>query len=149
MAVLLNKNNSGELYIPPPPSSCSCDTIPLAVKRIMQEARELANDPSTEYSAAPLEVSITYLSAHTKTETPSPLLHPCRVTLGRYLCMHSFSLQRITLTNLDYRSGTAQCAGLLAPTLRGDCTTFVSGYLQNTRFDRQASCCLLPTADSN
>ncbi|KAH8117527.1 UBC-like protein [Phellopilus nigrolimitatus] len=26
-----------------------------AVKRIMQEARELANDPSTEYSAAPLE----------------------------------------------------------------------------------------------
>lgn len=39
MAVLLNKNNS-------------------AVKRIMQEARELANDPSTEYSAAPLEDDI-------------------------------------------------------------------------------------------
>ncbi|KAI0003268.1 UBC-like protein [Russula compacta] len=36
---LLNKNNS-------------------AVKRIMQEARELANDPSTEYSAAPLEDDI-------------------------------------------------------------------------------------------
>ncbi|KAJ7172689.1 non-canonical ubiquitin conjugating enzyme 1 [Mycena filopes] len=35
----LNKNNS-------------------AVKRIMQEARELANDPSTEYSAAPLEDDI-------------------------------------------------------------------------------------------
>lgn len=31
----------------------------LAVKRIMQEARELANDPSTEYSAAPLEVRAT------------------------------------------------------------------------------------------
>lgn len=29
----------------------------IAVKRIMQEAKELANDPSTEYSAAPLEVS--------------------------------------------------------------------------------------------
>ncbi|KAI0041559.1 UBC-like protein, partial [Auriscalpium vulgare] len=29
-----------------------------AVKRIMQEARELANDPSTEYSAAPLEDDI-------------------------------------------------------------------------------------------
>jgi len=37
--LLLNKNNS-------------------AVKRIMQEARELANDPSTEYSAAPLEDDI-------------------------------------------------------------------------------------------
>ncbi|KAI9457746.1 UBC-like protein [Lactarius psammicola] len=36
---MLNKNNS-------------------AVKRIMQEARELANDPSTEYSAAPLEDDI-------------------------------------------------------------------------------------------
>jgi len=36
---LLNKNNA-------------------AVKRIMQEARELANDPSTEYSAAPLEDDI-------------------------------------------------------------------------------------------
>lgn len=32
--------------------------VPLAVKRIMQEARELANDPSTDYSAAPLEVRI-------------------------------------------------------------------------------------------
>jgi hypothetical protein len=31
-------------------------TITQAVKRIMQEARELADDPSTEYSAAPLEV---------------------------------------------------------------------------------------------
>lgn len=29
-----------------------------AVKRIMQEARELANDPSTDYSAAPLEDDI-------------------------------------------------------------------------------------------
>jgi len=36
---LLNKNNS-------------------AVKRIMQEAHELANDPSTEYTAAPLEDDI-------------------------------------------------------------------------------------------
>ncbi|KAI0078177.1 UBC-like protein [Panus rudis PR-1116 ss-1] len=29
-----------------------------AIKRIMQEARELANDPSTDYSAAPLEDDI-------------------------------------------------------------------------------------------
>ncbi|KAJ7285634.1 non-canonical ubiquitin conjugating enzyme 1 [Mycena rebaudengoi] len=39
MTTSLNKNNS-------------------AVKRIMQEARELANDPSPEYSAAPLEDDI-------------------------------------------------------------------------------------------
>jgi len=39
MALPLNKNNS-------------------AVKRILQEARELANDTSTEYSAAPLEDDI-------------------------------------------------------------------------------------------
>lgn len=38
-AASLNKNNS-------------------AVKRIMQEAKELANDPSTDYSAAPLEDDI-------------------------------------------------------------------------------------------
>ena len=30
----------------------------LAIKRIMQEAKELASDPSTDYTAAPLEVSI-------------------------------------------------------------------------------------------
>jgi len=38
-ATSLNKNNS-------------------AVKRIMQEARELANDPCTDYTAAPLEDDI-------------------------------------------------------------------------------------------
>ena len=31
------------------------DTV-TAIKRIMQEARELANDPCTDYSATPLEV---------------------------------------------------------------------------------------------
>ncbi|EED77604.1 predicted protein [Postia placenta Mad-698-R] len=31
------------------------DTVRQTVKRIMQEARELANDPCTDYSAAPLE----------------------------------------------------------------------------------------------
>ena len=29
----------------------------IAIKRIMQEARELANDPCTDYTAQPLEVS--------------------------------------------------------------------------------------------
>ena len=64
---LLNKNNSGEVYVQPTPSSRS-DIIPPAVKRIMQEARELANDPSTEYSAAPLEVCTDCLSAYTRTD---------------------------------------------------------------------------------
>jgi len=57
---LLNKNNSGkpavDLGLSP---LCVADVSHRsysAVKRIMQEARELANDPSTEYSAAPLEV---------------------------------------------------------------------------------------------
>ena len=35
---------------------CSGFNAILAIKRIMQEARELANDPCTDYSAAPLEV---------------------------------------------------------------------------------------------
>jgi hypothetical protein len=30
----------------------------LGVKRILQEARDLANDPSTDYVASPLEVRI-------------------------------------------------------------------------------------------
>lgn len=33
----------------------------VAVKRIMQEARELANDPSTDYAAGPLEVCVPLL----------------------------------------------------------------------------------------
>lgn len=33
-------------------------TANAAIKRIMQEARELANDPCTDYRAAPLEVRV-------------------------------------------------------------------------------------------
>ncbi len=40
----------------------------------MQEAREIANDPSTEYPAAPLEVCIPYLSAYMKIDASSPIL---------------------------------------------------------------------------
>ena len=36
----------------------------LAVKRIMQEARELANDPSTDYHAAPLEVRLPFYKSN-------------------------------------------------------------------------------------
>ncbi|KAG9094101.1 hypothetical protein FS749_013120 [Ceratobasidium sp. UAMH 11750] len=35
-----------------------------AVKRILQEAKELQNDPSHEYSAGPLEVSRTIAIPH-------------------------------------------------------------------------------------
>src|SRR6267378_391620 len=57
--------------------------------------------------------------------------------------------QCTSLIKPDYRSGTAHCVGHLEPTLRVDCTTFVSGCLLNIHFDRQVSCYLLPTADSN
>ena len=54
----LNKNNSGMFAYP----SVELEHGPIdpgvAVKRIMQEARELANDPCTDYSAVPLEVCI-------------------------------------------------------------------------------------------
>ncbi|KAI9457753.1 hypothetical protein BJY52DRAFT_1212400 [Lactarius psammicola] len=43
---------------PTDPSSCSSDIIPQADEHITQEVRELANDPSTEYSAAPLEIDV-------------------------------------------------------------------------------------------
>lgn len=54
-ATSLNKNNAGS------PSSSSSHSrskrisLP-AVRRILQEAKELANDESTDYTAAPLEV---------------------------------------------------------------------------------------------
>ena len=51
----------------------------------MQEARELANDPSTEYSAAPLEVCDAFIFAYTQDQRLA--LPPLFITLGRYLCM--------------------------------------------------------------
>jgi len=51
--ISLNKNNSGQ------PSYALLIYLLesfIAVKRIMQEAKELANDPCTDYIAAPLEV---------------------------------------------------------------------------------------------
>lgn len=84
--MLLNKNNSGEFYFQPTLSSCS-DIIPPAVKRIMQEARELANDPSTEYSAAPLEVCTAYLSAYMKIDAS---LSPTFVHNFRTISLYAF-----------------------------------------------------------
>lgn len=56
----LNKNNSGKHSLTArlgrPGHSKRLTEQHAAVKRIMQEARELANDPCTDYSAAPLEV---------------------------------------------------------------------------------------------
>ncbi|PFH52368.1 hypothetical protein AMATHDRAFT_74165 [Amanita thiersii Skay4041] len=46
-----------------------------AVKRIMQEARELANDPSTDYSAAPLEEWHCTLRGPVGTEFEGGLYH--------------------------------------------------------------------------
>ncbi|CCO27946.1 hypothetical protein BN14_01937 [Rhizoctonia solani AG-1 IB] len=53
-----------------------------AVKRILQEAKELMNDPSHEYSAGPLEVSIILFSTrYGLIDAPAPPL------LERYLRM--------------------------------------------------------------
>ena len=54
-ATSLNKNNSGTRSFPSslPPTQLTLST---AVRRILQEAKELANDESTDYTAAPLEV---------------------------------------------------------------------------------------------
>lgn len=55
----LNKNNSGRSFcIQRVIQEKRLSRFGAAVKRIMQEARELANDPSTDYSAAPLEDDI-------------------------------------------------------------------------------------------
>lgn len=55
-----------------------------AVKRIMQEARELANDPCTDYSAAPLEVRGSFCAIFFTGLIISPV--------GRYLCMSSLKI---------------------------------------------------------
>lgn len=55
----LNKNNSGKYSVSAAVPTFRLTVLALAVKRIMQEARELANDPCTDYSAAPLEVTET------------------------------------------------------------------------------------------
>ena len=77
----LNKNNSGMFACP----SVELEHGPIdpgvAVKRIMQEARELANDPCTDYSAAPLEVS-RYIALP---NLPSDVNTMSR-RLGRHLC---------------------------------------------------------------
>jgi hypothetical protein len=157
----LNKNNSGET------TKWNRFSIPNhgpghhhpAVKRIMQEARELANDPSTEYSAAPLEVRA----------TPSPRLsypYPCacspfhftsaRAALGRHFCMYFLiTLCRGDVSNcscsiyVDLRSGIAPCAGLRAQISRGDCIISGSGYLRNIHSVHQVSWSSPPTADLN
>ena len=66
----LNKNNSGVFACP----SVELEHGPIdpgvAVKRIMQEARELANDPCTDYAAAPLEVSLSSITSDSISLTP-------------------------------------------------------------------------------
>jgi len=134
----------------------------LAVKRIMQEARELANDPSTEYSAAPLEVRRATLSPPLSL---SKILHVCiltldftsaRAALGRHFCVYfPITLYRGDVFNCLYsiyvglRSGIAPCAGLQAQISRGDCTISGSGYLRNIHSVHQVSCSSPPTAGLN
>ena len=79
-----NKNNSGSS--PVKHRGVQRRLIPdTAVKRIMQEARELANDPCTDYAAAPLEVSLYWGCASYAT------LILC-TSAGRYLCEYKSTL---------------------------------------------------------
>jgi hypothetical protein len=137
----------------------------LAVKRIMQEARELANDPSTEYSAAPLEVraipsprlSLPILSkilnVHIHTH---PLFYFRARPVGRHFCVYfPITLYRGDVFNcscsmyVGLRSGTAPCVGLQAQISRGVCIISGSGYLRNILFVHRVSCSSPPTAGLN
>ncbi|EIM90449.1 UBC-like protein [Stereum hirsutum FP-91666 SS1] len=84
----LNKNNS-------------------AVKRIMQEARELANDPSTEYSAAPLEEWHCTLRGPSETEFEGGLYH-FRILLPADYPFRPPSLMMLT-PNGRFETGTKIC----------------------------------------
>ena len=53
-------------------------TLPIAVRRILQEAKELANDESTDYTAAPLEVC--HISSPLPRQTFTHLIP------GRHIC---------------------------------------------------------------
>jgi hypothetical protein len=135
----------------------------LAVKRIMQEARELANDPSTEYSAAPLEVRGYSVASPIPPyprycmcmHTHTPFCFP-RAALGRHFCAYfPITLYRGDVFNCSYsmyvglRNGIAPCAGLQAQISRGDCIISGSGYLRNILFVHQVSCSSPPTAGLN
>lgn len=156
---LLNKNNSGETIVSHASMLIMTPvTHHLAVKRIMQEAHELANDPSTEYSAAPLEVR----------STPSPLLSLSKIPHVHILTFLHFAFaRRLRMTfscvfprhddvffcsysiYSGTRSGIAPCAGQRAQILRGDCIISGSGYLQNIHFVHQASWSSPQTAGLN
>ncbi|KAG8749548.1 hypothetical protein FRC12_013368, partial [Ceratobasidium sp. 428] len=80
-----NKNNSGRAPMHFNESGNITDPDnPIAVKRILQEAKELQNDPSHEYSAGPLENDIfewhATLRGAPDTEFEGGLYH-CRVLL--------------------------------------------------------------------
>jgi hypothetical protein len=104
----LNKNNSGETDRL---NGVLCYAVMLiltwsyhpAVKRIMQEARELANDPSTEYSAAPLEVRATPwspLSEVLHVHTHPPYCASARGFRTTFLCV--FPHDTVSIAHIRY-----------------------------------------------
>ena len=98
-------------------------TLDIAVKRIMQEARELANDPCTDYAAAPLEVcfiSMTFCCAWVLTGTFISQ-DDIFVSGPRTRC-----LEYATNALYFYRNGTVLCEGPLVQSSRADYTTFGS-----------------------
>ena len=162
----LNKNNSGERLLNGIVSHAVmlnpwAGHHHLAVKRIMQEARELANDPSTEYSAAPLEVRVLFR------RFPYPYsrccmshailtLHfaPTRVLRTTFSCVFSHHVRGDAFNcscsiYVGLRSGIAPYAGLRAQISREDCIISGFGYLRNIHSVHRVSCSSPPTADLN
>ncbi len=74
----------------------------------MQEARELADDPSTEYSSAPLEVCITYLSPYTTTNASSPIFDR---NIGRYCIVFLRSVSLLPMWTIGVTLHTARHSG--------------------------------------
>lgn len=89
----------------------------LAVKRIMQEARELANDPSTDYHAAPLEVRVLSCKFDSPSDAPVLLQDDIFVSITRAPLEAIADLRR---------SGTVPSGARQAQSSRAGSTIFAS-----------------------
>lgn len=108
-----------------------------AVKRIMQEARELANDPCTDYSAAPLEVSLPHLLHTLELTRVSVIQDDIFVSAQPIAVCVSFP----TRASCGPRNGIAHCAVRLARSSRVGSTTSASYCLQSIHSAHRQSWC--------
>ena len=98
-----------------------------AVRRILQEAKELANDQSTDYTAAPLEVCLT-LPPFIDNYLPIWLQDDIFVS-----CIRASS-SPVGFSFPNPRNGTAPSVVLPAQSLREASTISASYSLRNTHF---------------